>query len=220
MSVSSKYILRTIGNINYDDALSKMRDFTINRDSDTTDEIWIVEHPPVFTQGQAGKSEHILKPSDIPIIQSDRGGQVTYHGPGQLIIYFLIDLKRKPFSIRDLVCKMEQIIIDFLSDKGISAHRKEKAPGVYVNEAKVCSLGIRVRKGCSYHGLSFNIDMDLTPFQYINPCGYENLEVTQLVDLVGDKKITDKQKVTTNILNLIDKHLEYSSKVDITKANA
>lgn len=210
--IQSKYILRNLGVIDYQTALDRMRDFTTSRVSSSIDEIWLLEHPSVFTQGQAGRQEHIIKPTNIPIVQSDRGGQVTYHGPGQMVVYFLIDLKRKPFSIKDLICKLEQIIIDFLNSNEISAHRKDKAPGVYVKDAKICSLGIRVRKGCTYHGLSFNLDMDLTPFQYINPCGYEGLEITQLKNLISTKPI-NKNDISVDILKLINNHLDYDEPV-------
>ena len=157
-----------------------MKKFTDERSAETNDELWLVEHPPVFTLGQAGKPEHILNPGDIPIVQSDRGGQVTYHGPGQLVGYLLIDLKRRRLGVRDLVSGIENTLIDFLEQQGITSQARKDAPGVYVGAAKIAALGLRVRKGRSYHGFSLNVDMDLEPFTRINPCGYEGLEVTQL----------------------------------------
>ena len=157
-----------------------MKKFTDERSAETNDELWLVEHPSVFTLGQAGKPEHILNPGDIPIVQSDRGGQVTYHGPGQLVGYLLIDLKRRRHGVRDLVSGIENTLIDFLEQQGITSQARKDAPGVYVGAAKIAALGLRVRKGRSYHGFSLNVDMDLEPFTRINPCGYEGLEVTQL----------------------------------------
>ena len=158
-----------------------MRDFTDDRGETTTDELWIVEHPAVFTLGQAGKEEHLLATGNIPVVRSDRGGQVTYHGPGQLIVYLLIDVKRMKLGIRDLVSGIENAVIKLLARHGIKANTMRGAPGVYVNDAKIAALGLRIRKGKSYHGLSMNVDMDLTPYARINPCGYEGLEVTDLV---------------------------------------
>ena len=162
-----------------------MQAFTDARDGDTADELWLVEHDPVFTLGQAGKPEHVLMPGDIPVIHVDRGGQVTYHGPGQLVLYPLLDLRRLKLGVREYVCRIEQAIIDTLADWNIEALRREGAPGVYVAGAKIAALGIRVRRGCSFHGLAFNIDMDLAPFSRINPCGYAGLQVTSMVDLGG-----------------------------------
>lgn len=162
-----------------------MKDFTDTRTVNTIDQCWFVEHPAVLTLGQAGKPEHILQHSDIPIIHTDRGGQVTYHAPGQLILYFLIDLKRKNISVRNCVAMMEQAVINVLALYGLSANIKQGAPGVYINDAKIAALGLRVRRGCTYHGLSVNVDMDLTPFTLINPCGYEGLQVAQLRDKIA-----------------------------------
>lgn len=162
-----------------------MREFTDQRTATTPDEIWLVEHPPVYTLGQNGKQEHILNPGDIPVIPVDRGGQVTYHGPGQLMVYTLIDLRRRNMGVRDLVCSLEKAVIHMLGDYKILANAKREAPGVYVNEAKICSLGLRVRRGCSYHGLALNVNMDLAPFAGINPCGYRNLTMTQISALGG-----------------------------------
>ncbi|MHA7840957.1 MAG: lipoyl(octanoyl) transferase LipB [Gammaproteobacteria bacterium] len=161
-----------------------MRLFTQQRTIQTPDEIWLLEHPPVFTQGQGGKEQHILQRTAIPIVPIDRGGQITYHGPGQLIAYTLIDLKRLKLNVRSLVCALEKAVIDVLQHYHIEGYGRRDAPGVYVEKAKICSLGLRIRKGCAYHGLAFNINMDLAPFATINPCGYANLQVTQLTDLV------------------------------------
>ncbi len=163
-----------------------MKVLTDSRDASTPDELWLVEHPPVYTQGQAGKPEHILSVGNIPIVQTDRGGQVTYHGPGQLVAYPLLDLKRKRLGVRELVTRIEQSVIDCLAALGVNAQAKPDAPGVYVAGAKVASLGLRVRKGCSFHGVALNIAMDLSPFSAINPCGYAALPMTQVRDLVAD----------------------------------
>ena len=162
-----------------------MQAFTDARDDATADELWLVEHEPVFTLGQAGRPEHVLAPGDIPVIHVDRGGQVTYHGPGQIVLYPLLDLRRLKLGVREYVCRIEQAIIDTLGDWNIEAVRREGAPGVYVAGAKIAALGIRVRRGCTFHGLAFNIAMDLSPFLRINPCGYEGLRVTSMVDLGG-----------------------------------
>lgn len=161
-----------------------MRDFTAARTAATPDELWLLTHAPVFTQGQAGKPEHLLAPGGIPVVQIDRGGQVTYHGPGQLVVYLLLDVRRAGLGVRELVERIEQSVIDVLAACGIAGEAQRKAPGVYVNGAKIAALGLRIRQGCSYHGLSFNIDMDLAPFARINPCGYQGMPVTQLRDLL------------------------------------
>jgi lipoyl(octanoyl) transferase len=179
----SKLIIKPLGLVPYDETWRAMRAFTDARDEHTADEIWLVEHPPVFTQGQAGKPEHVLNPHGIPVVQSDRGGQITYHGPGQLVAYVLIDLRRRNLSVRDFVAMLEQAVIDVLAEYHIQAHGDRSAPGVYVEGAKICSIGLRVRRGCSYHGIAFNVDMDLTPFSYINPCGLVGMKMTQTKDL-------------------------------------
>ncbi len=161
-----------------------MTDFTNQRTPETIDQLWLVEHPPVFTQGQAGKAEHLLFPGDIPVVQSDRGGQVTYHGPGQLVAYPLLDLRRLKIGVRELVTSIEQTIVATLTYYGIESAAKPDAPGVYVNGDKIASLGLRVRRGCSFHGLALNVAMDLAPFQRINPCGYQGLAMTQMKDLL------------------------------------
>lgn len=162
-----------------------MQAFTDARDDATADELWLVEHEPVFTLGQAGRPEHVLAPGDIPVLHVDRGGQVTYHGPGQIVAYPLLDLKRLKIGVREYVCRIEQAVIDTLAEWNIEGRRREGAPGVYVNGAKVAALGIRVRRGCTFHGLAFNIAMDLEPFSRINPCGYAGLEVVSMADLGG-----------------------------------
>ncbi|WP_449545550.1 lipoyl(octanoyl) transferase LipB [Lelliottia amnigena] len=175
-----KILVRHLGLQPYEPVSQAMHNFTDSRDDNTPDEIWLVEHHPVFTQGQAGKAEHVLVPGDIPVIQSDRGGQVTYHGPGQQVMYILLNLKRRKLGVRELVTLLEQTVVDTLADYGIDAHPRADAPGVYVGEMKICSLGLRIRKGCSFHGLALNINMDLSPFLRINPCGYAGMEMTQM----------------------------------------
>jgi lipoyl(octanoyl) transferase len=177
--------VRELGRQPYEPVWRAMQRFTDARTEDTSDEIWLVEHEPVFTLGQAGKPEHVLAAGDIPVVHVDRGGQVTYHGPGQIVAYPLFDLKRMKTGVRDYVCRIEQAIIDTMAEWNIQAQRREGAPGVYVAGAKVAALGIRVRRGCTFHGLAFNIDMDLEPFHRINPCGYQGLQVVSLADLGG-----------------------------------
>lgn len=182
-------IIRQLGTQPYEEIWHKMQDFTDRRDENTSDEIWLVQHPSVFTQGSAGKPEHLLNPNHIPVVQSDRGGQITYHGEGQQIMYVLLDIKRlkaqgKEVSVRELVTALEQCVVNTLADYGIEGYSKADAPGVYVEGRKICSLGLRIRKGCSFHGLALNINMDLTPFSYINPCGYAGLEMCQLSELI------------------------------------
>lgn len=178
----SKVLMRSLGRRDYSDVWQAMKDFTDSRQSETPDEFWMVEHPPVFTLGQAGRPEHILQAGDIPVIKCDRGGQVTYHGPGQIVVYTLVNLRRIPIGVRRLVDCLEQSVIDFLGTCGVSAQNRADAPGVYVEGRKIAALGLRVRKGCSYHGLSFNVNLDVSPFERINPCGFKDLEVTRLID--------------------------------------
>ena len=177
-------ILRQLGLVEYEPTLAAMRQFTDSRDADTPDELWLLQHPPVFTQGQAGKAEHVLAPGDIPVIQVDRGGQVTYHGPGQWVLYLLINLRRHQLGVRDLVTLIERSVVQLLAEYGIDSAAQPGAPGVYVRDEKIASLGLRVRRGCSYHGLALNVDMDLEPFGRINPCGYEGLRVTSMARLL------------------------------------
>ena len=198
MAILTNLIVRHLGNKNYASVWHDMREFTETRNNDTPDEIWLVEHPPVFTLGLNGKPEHILAANNIPVVQCDRGGQVTYHGPGQIIAYLLVDLRRRKLGVKQLVEKMEQAVIDLLVHYDVNAQRKDNAPGVYVNGAKIAALGLRVRRGCSYHGLSFNVDMDLAPFSQINPCGFVNLPSAQLKDLVDD---VDIQQVKNELVS-------------------
>jgi len=192
-----------LGLKDYQPTWEAMRQFTDQRDATSADQIWLLQHPPVFTQGLAGKPEHLLNPGDIPIVQTDRGGQVTYHGPGQLVVYTLLDLKRLNIGIRSLVTRLEDSVIALLSDWDIHANSRRDAPGVYVNGAKICAIGLRVRKGCCYHGIAFNLDMDLSPFARINPCGFQGLQVTQLRDLTERPFSIDaiSQQLQEQILN-------------------
>ncbi|MBA3660163.1 MAG: lipoyl(octanoyl) transferase LipB [Gammaproteobacteria bacterium] len=200
--------VRWLGSQNYLKTWDAMKAFTQMRDSDTIDEIWLLEHEPVYTQGQNGKPEHILNPGDIPIVKTDRGGQVTYHGPGQLMIYILMDLKRKKFSIRDLVSNLELTIIDFLQTLSITAFAKREAPGIYLAEhRKIASIGLRIKRGCAYHGLAFNIDLDLAPFSQINPCGFANLQMTTLA--LHTQKAEDTQNIASVLYPFLLKHLDY-----------
>ena len=178
-------VVRDLGRQPYESVWRAMQAFTDARNDDTPDELWLVEHDPVFTLGQAGRPEHVLAAGDIPVVHVDRGGQVTYHGPGQLVAYPLLDLRRLKLGVRDYVCRIEQAVIDTLAEWNIEGLRRDGAPGVYVNGAKVAALGIRVRRGCCFHGLAFNIAMDLEPFHRINPCGYAGLEVVSMADLGG-----------------------------------
>ena len=188
-------LLRDLGRQPYEPVWRAMQAFTDTRDGSTSDELWLVEHDPVFTLGQAGKEEHVLMPGDIPVLHVDRGGQVTYHGPGQIVLYPLFDLKRLKVGVKDYVCRIEQAMIDTLADWNIHAVRREGAPGVYVNDAKIGALGIRVRRGCTFHGLAFNIAMDLEPFRRINPCGYQGLQVTSMLDLGGPSSLDEVKLV-------------------------
>ena len=203
--------VRYLGLQPYEPSLQAMQDFTDSRDAETVDEIWLLQHEPVFTQGQAGKDEHLLQQTHIPIIKTDRGGQVTYHGPGQLIAYMLIDLKRLGIGVRQLVTLMEEAIIDTLAQWQVTAYGKPDAPGVYVDKAKIASLGLRVRKGCSFHGLALNVDMDLEPFLTINPCGYAGLDMAQLADFADQPTVAT---VSDQLLHHLTKKLGYT-KVEI-----
>lgn len=206
-------IIKQLGLQEYLVTWQNMRAFTDARHADTADEIWLVEHPPVFTLGQKGERQHILTHTVIPIIHTDRGGQVTYHGPGQLVVYLLVNLKRLNLGIKRFVYCLEQAIIDLLiHDYKIKAERKEGAPGVYVKDAKICSLGLRVRRGFTYHGLAFNLAMDLTPFTFINPCGYAGLRVTQLSELT--KQPLDKKVVANRLIKYIIQQLGYPNIVN------
>ena len=202
-------IVKRLGLVEYAPALEAMRVFTAGRDADTPDEIWLLQHPPVYTLGQAGKPEHLLQnPADIPLVHIDRGGQITYHGPGQLVAYLLLDLPRRKLKVRELVHLMEQAIIDTLADYGLTAVRKDGAPGVYIAGDKIAALGLRVKNGCSYHGLAINVDADLAPFGWINPCGYEGLKTIGMkdfgidagVDAVGERLLGHLQALLPPIV--------------------
>lgn len=197
-------ILRQLGCVDYTATFEAMKEFTASRDENTPDEFWLCEHPPVFTQGLSGRPEHLLRDIGIPVVQIDRGGQITYHGPGQVVIYLLLDLSRRDLKVRELVHKIEQAVIDLLADYGIKAGRKESAPGVYVAAAKIAALGLRIKHGCSYHGVALNVDMDLAPFDAINPCGYAGLRVTQLRDLCGED---DTKRASQRLANQLEKQL-------------
>lgn len=197
-------LVRHLGRRPYQPVWDAMKAFTDSRTSDTPDEFWVVEHDPVYTQGQAGKAEHLLAPGDIPVVQSDRGGQVTYHGPGQLVLYVLVDVRRSKLTVRELVTCLETAIIKTLAKSSIEAYAKPDAPGVYVKnalgaslqtEAKLASLGLRIRKGCSFHGLALNINMDMTPFLRINPCGYAGMAMTQTSALGGPQSVAEAQAI-------------------------
>ncbi len=200
--VSPRLLVRQLGRRPYQPVWDAMKAFTDSRTPDTPDEFWVVEHDPVYTQGQAGKAEHLLAPGDIPVVQSDRGGQVTYHGPGQLVLYVLVDVRRSKLTVRELVTCLETAIINTLAKSGIETYAKPDAPGVYVKnqlgaslqtEAKLASLGLRIRKGCSFHGLALNVNMDMTPFLRINPCGYAGMAMTQTSALGGPQSVAEAQ---------------------------
>ena len=176
--------------MDYQTTLDAMRSFTDERGADTPDELWLLQHPRVFTQGQAGKAEHVLAPGDIPVIQVDRGGQVTYHGPGQWVVYLLVDVRRRNMGVRSLVTLIEESLVTLLAEYGIEAVARADAPGVYAGDSKIASLGLRVRRGCSYHGLALNVDMDLEPFQRINPCGFEGLQVTSMAQCLPGQTLS------------------------------
>jgi len=198
--------LRRLGIADYERVWHEMQDFTDNRDESSGDELWLVQHPPVFTQGQAGKAEHVLAPGEIPVIQVDRGGQVTYHGPGQIVAYPLVDIRRKGITVREFVRRIEESIIGVLAQYSVKGERIDGAPGIYVAGDKIASLGLRVRRGCTFHGLAFNIDMDLEPFQRINPCGYEGLQVTQLSALAT----ASLEEVEDRLISSLARQLGYS----------
>jgi lipoyl(octanoyl) transferase len=204
--MSEVVLVRNLGLQPYKLIWQQLKTFTQQRDTTTIDQIWLLEHEPVFTQGQAGKPEHVLNPGTIPVIQSDRGGQVTYHGPGQLIVYFLTDIQRKSINIRTFVCALENAVIKLLQNYGITAATKTRAPGVYVADAKICSLGLRVRHGRTYHGLSLNVAMDLEPFSRINPCGFSNMPVTQVS---AYDKSACLQKISKQLLEIIAQQIGY-----------
>ena len=197
--------VRKLGVADYLPTWHAMQAFTAQRDAATPDEIWLLQHPPVYTQGLAGKPEHLLRAdTGIPVVKIDRGGQITYHGPGQLVAYLLLDMKRRHLSVRPLVRKMETAVIDLLAGFNVAANHRADAPGVYVNESKIAALGLRIKNGCCYHGLALNIDMDLTPFNAINPCGYAGLKITQLRDLgVRDSVASIGEQLTQHLLHTL-----------------
>ena len=203
-----RLIVRNLGLVEYQPTLEAMRKLTAERDADTPDEIWLLQHPAVFTQGQAGKAEHVLAAGDIPVIQAERGGQVTYHGPGQLVGYLMLDLRRLGLGVRDLVTAMEQSLVELLAFYGVTAAPRANAPGVYVGDAKIASLGLRVRRGCSFHGLALNVDMDMEPFSRINPCGYSGLPMTQLSEQITEA--VDINEVAQRLEQVLRQRLGYS----------
>lgn len=203
---SPELLVRTLGRVEYRPTWQAMQAFTANRNSATPDEIWLVEHPPVFTLGLAGKAEHLLHETSIPVVNIDRGGQITYHGPGQIVVYPLLDLRRRQIKVRELVHLYEQSLIDCLASYGVCAERQDGAPGVYVAGAKVAALGLRIKNGCSYHGLALNVDMDLSPFDTINPCGYPGMAVTQLSALTSESVTPDNvsQRLLAHLTQLLE----------------
>lgn len=196
-----------LGTVDYESTWSAMNAFTLGRDENQEDECWFLQHNPVFTLGQAGKPEHILNPHQIPVVNTDRGGQVTYHGPGQLVVYLLVDIKRRKIGIRQLVDLIENSIIELLDGYGIVAATRKGAPGVYVDEKKIAALGLRIKQGCSYHGLSLNVDMDLEPFSYINPCGYPGMGVTQLRELLEEPQENLLEDVQARLQSILSRPL-------------
>jgi lipoyl(octanoyl) transferase len=217
-AAADRLVIRQLGVQPYEPVWRAMQQFTETRGEDTADELWVLQHPAVFTQGQAGKAEHLLAPGDIPVIQIDRGGQVTYHGPGQLVIYLLINVRRAAVGVRELVSLIEAAIIDTLASFKVTAEARADAPGVYVGDAKIAQLGLRIRHGCSYHGLSLNVAMDLSPFSRINPCGYAGLAVTQLIDLVDeDDESSLMMTVEKLLLQGIIERLQSYSWVDVKR---
>lgn len=212
--MSRSVVVRHLGCVAYEPTWHAMQHFTQNRDADTADEIWLLEHPRVFTQGQAGKAEHVLAAGDIPVVQVDRGGQVTYHGPGQLVAYVLVDVRRAGQGVRDLVTSIENSLIDLLAQYDIAAQAKPDAPGVYVGDKKIASLGLRIRRGCSFHGLALNVDMDLQPFQRINPCGYAGLHMTQLRE--ETQQPVDMVEVGVRLRDALVLHLKFSEYITLT----
>ncbi|EJG1858896.1 lipoyl(octanoyl) transferase LipB [Vibrio parahaemolyticus] len=206
-------VVKRLGRQDYEPVWKAMHEFTDQRSEETPDEVWLVEHNPVFTQGQAGKAEHLINTGDIPVVQSDRGGQVTYHGPGQLVAYFLINLRRKKLGVRDLVTTIENLVINTLKAYNIDSAARPDAPGVYVDGKKICSLGLRIRKGCSFHGLALNVNMDLTPFLRINPCGYAGMEMVQVSQFNGPSDVeTVEKQLIEELVTLLDyERVEFST---------
>ncbi|HFQ4944436.1 TPA: lipoyl(octanoyl) transferase LipB [Vibrio vulnificus] len=218
--MQNQLVVKRLGRRDYLPVWQAMHEFTDTRNEETPDEVWLVEHNPVFTQGQAGKAEHLLNTGDIPVVQSDRGGQVTYHGPGQLVAYFLINLRRKKLGVRDLVTTIENLVINTLKAYNIDSAARPDAPGVYVDGRKICSLGLRIRKGCSFHGLALNVNMDLSPFLRINPCGYQGMEMVQVSELGGPTNIAlVEQQLVKELVNLLGyEQVEFSTEAEVREA--
>jgi lipoyl(octanoyl) transferase len=217
MNIQESIVVRSFGLVEYSPTWQAMKDFTAQRTSGTRDEIWLVQHPPVYTQGQAGKPEHLLHSTDIPVIKIDRGGQITYHGPGQIVAYLLLDLRRWQINVRQLVRLMEQAVIQLLAQHGVAAQGREDAPGVYVGEAKIAALGLKIRNGCCYHGLSFNVDMDLAPFDSINPCGHVGMRVTQARDLGIPSPASELERhLARNLIALLQQHVPAINSITLT----
>ncbi len=201
--------VRSLGLVEFNLTWEAMKQFTAERNSQTRDEIWLVQHPPVYTLGLAGKPEHLLNPTDIPVIKIDRGGQITYHGPGQIVAYILLDMRRWKLNVRELVYIMEQAVTDLLGEFSVAAQRRVDAPGVYVGDAKIAALGLKIKNGCCYHGLALNVDMDLRPFANINPCGFAGLRVTQACELGITVSINELQaQLAHNLIYGLQRHLE------------
>jgi lipoyl(octanoyl) transferase len=205
----SSPVIHSLGLVEYQPTWDAMKRFTAERTKDTRDEIWLVQHPPVYTQGLAGRPEHMLHSTSIPVVKIDRGGQITYHGPGQIVAYLLLDMRRWKINVRELVRLMEQSVIGLLGEYGVAATGREDAPGVYVGDAKIAALGLKIKNGYCYHGLAFNVDMDLTPFTNINPCGYAGLRVTQACELGITVPINELQaELAQNLIHGLQQHLE------------
>lgn len=217
--MQNQLVVKRLGRQDYEPIWRAMHDFTDTRTEDTSDQVWLVEHNPVFTQGQAGKAEHLINTGDIPVVQSDRGGQVTYHGPGQLVAYFLINLRRRKLGVRELVTSIETLVIKTLKHYNIESTARPDAPGVYVNDKKICSLGLRIRKGCSFHGLALNVNMDLSPFLRINPCGYAGMEMVQMSQLGGPNDLSQVEKtLVEELVALLGyEQIEFSTEASPTR---
>ncbi|MFA0083284.1 lipoyl(octanoyl) transferase LipB [Vibrio breoganii] len=213
--LSDRLEIHHLGRQDYEPIWQRMHRFTDERDENTVDQVWIVEHNPVFTQGQAGKEEHLLNTGDFPVVKSDRGGQVTYHGPGQMVVYFLLNLRRRGLGVRELVTHIENTVVQTLAKLGIESAARPDAPGVYVEGKKICSLGLRIRKGCSFHGLALNIDMDLSPFLRINPCGYAGMEMVQVADFTTDDQRANIQGILVKELSAL---LDYTDVIEMTES--
>ncbi|MDA0119459.1 lipoyl(octanoyl) transferase LipB [Vibrio sp. T11.5] len=217
--MQNQLVVKRLGRQDYEPIWKAMHEFTDNRTEETCDQVWLVEHNPVFTQGQAGKDEHLINTGDIPVVQSDRGGQVTYHGPGQLVAYFLINLRRKKLGVRELVTHIENLVINTLKKYNIESAARPDAPGVYVDGKKICSLGLRIRKGCSFHGLALNVNMDLSPFLRINPCGYAGMEMVQMSQLGGPDDLTQVEAALVDeLVTLLGyEQVEFSTETSPTR---